>query len=73
MQICVSDTGPGIAEEDLDKIFIPFYRSRHTSYETGSGLGLPIAKRLIDLHGGRIWAESARGEGARFCVLLPAC
>jgi len=70
-RIEVGDTGRGIAESDLERIFDKFERVG-TQQEEGSGLGLPIAKDIIELHHGRIWVESQRGQGSRFIVLLPA-
>lgn len=70
--ISVEDSGCGIAPEELDKVFLPFFRSPHTSTTTrGSGLGLSIAKELIELHHGAIWAESTAGQGSRFFIRLP--
>ncbi|GIV97348.1 MAG: PAS domain-containing sensor histidine kinase [Herpetosiphonaceae bacterium] len=74
VEIVVSDTGPGIPPEDLPRIFERFYkvdRSR-TRGSGGMGLGLAIAKHLVEGHGGRIWAESTFGEGSSFHILLPA-
>jgi len=69
----VIDDGPGIATRDRDRIFERFYRSESAtaSGTKGSGLGLPIARALVELHGGRIWVESKRGQGAAFHVALP--
>ena len=69
----VADTGPGIAPEDLPRLFDRFYRadpsrSRSTG---GSGLGLTIARRLVEAHGGAIEADSVPGEGSRFTIRLP--
>ncbi len=70
--VSVEDSGCGIAQEELDKVFLPFFRSPHTSTTTrGSGLGLSIAKELIALHHGTIWAESTAGQGSRFFIRLP--
>jgi two-component system, OmpR family, phosphate regulon sensor histidine kinase PhoR len=72
--VCISDTGPGIAEEDQAHIFERFYKadkSRNRS-SGGSGLGLAIVKKIIDLHKGNINVQSAQGEGAEFTVSLPA-
>ncbi len=71
--VCVSDEGIGIPIEEQDRIFERFYRvedalSRRTA---GSGLGLYLAKAVIDAHGGRIWVESAPGRGATFSFALP--
>ena len=67
----VSDTGPGIAEEDLLHLFERHWRSREPGYK-GTGLGLHIAKGIVEAHGGRIWAESTLGQGATFFFTLPA-
>ena len=70
--VSVEDSGCGIAQEELDKVFLPFFRSPHTSTTTrGSGLGLSIAKELIELHHGLIWAESTVGQGSRLFIRLP--
>lgn len=69
-EVIVSDTGLGIRTEDLDRIFNKFERVGPETQE-GWGLGLPIAKALIELHRGRIWAESEPGRGSRFIVRLP--
>jgi signal transduction histidine kinase/CheY-like chemotaxis protein len=71
--VSVSDTGPGILEEDADRIFEPFCQGstrlwRHTG---GSGLGLSISKQFIELHSGRIWLESRPGLGSTFHFRLP--
>jgi two-component system sensor histidine kinase BaeS len=74
--ITVSDTGPGIASEDLPRVFDRFYRADkargRSSEQGGSGLGLAIAKSIVEGHRGRIWAESQPGVGAKFFVELPA-
>jgi PAS domain S-box-containing protein len=69
----VIDDGPGIAARDQARIFERFYRaeSAAASGTKGCGLGLPIARALVELHGGRVWVESKRGEGAAFHVALP--
>jgi signal transduction histidine kinase len=72
--VAVSDTGPGIPEEDRQKIFEEFRQgeSSSTGKKGGTGLGLAIAKRIIELHGGRIWVESSMGQnGSTFCFTLP--
>ncbi len=71
--IDIKDTGIGIAEEDLPHIFDRFYRSRQRRVQDdGFGLGLSIARSIVDLHEGRIEARSSPGEGAHFHVELPA-
>ncbi len=68
----VVDTGEGIAPQELDRVFERFYRgdkARHAE-DGSSGLGLAIAKALVEAHGGRIWAESEPGQGARFIIEL---
>jgi len=66
--ISVSDTGFGIAPEDLPKIFQPFFTAKKKS---GLGLGLPICDRIIKNHGGRIKVESQLGQGTTFEIYLP--
>ena len=73
VELSVADTGPGIAPEDLPHVFERFYRvdrSRSRS-EGDSGLGLAIAKEVVEANGGRIWAESGQGEGAVFTLRVP--
>jgi two-component system, sensor histidine kinase and response regulator len=72
--LSVSDQGPGIPEDRLDTIFEPHVRLANDSVggdPDGAGLGLHIAKGIVEAHGGRIWAESAPGRGATFGVSLP--
>ena len=71
--ICVQDTGPGIADEDIPKVFEDFRQVGSGSWRRreGAGLGIPISRRFVDLHGGRMWVESQAGEGALFCFTLP--
>lgn len=66
----VSDHGPGIPEDELVHVFEPYYRSGNGQAE-GSGLGLSIAREVVELHGGAIDATSSRGEGTTFVVTLP--
>jgi signal transduction histidine kinase len=66
-EICVTDNGSGIEADDLDSIFTPFYSSR----PSGTGLGLPLAARIIDLHGGTLRADSRPGRGTTFTINLP--
>jgi signal transduction histidine kinase len=67
----VADTGPGIPADDLDRLFERFWQRRRTD-RRGVGLGLAIAKGIVDAHGGRIWAESVVGIGSTFHFTLPA-
>jgi signal transduction histidine kinase len=71
--VAVCDTGPGIAAADQAKIFEEFQQadSSTTRKKGGTGLGLSIAKRIIEMHGGRIWVESEPGKGSTFCFTLP--
>ena len=74
VMVTISDTGRGIREENLEKIFEVFYQEddHMTRKYGGLGLGLSIARELVQLHGGRIWAESeGLGKGATFRVVLP--
>jgi signal transduction histidine kinase len=73
--IAVSDTGFGIAEEDQQKIFDEFQQAdnSNTRAQGGTGLGLAIAKRIIEMHGGRMWVESSLGKGSTFWCTLPIC
>jgi signal transduction histidine kinase len=67
--ICISDTGVGIAPEDLDRIFEPFFTTK--AHGTGTGLGLSISKRIVEAHGGVIEVESRVGAGTTFRIVLP--
>ncbi|HSB79385.1 MAG TPA: PAS domain S-box protein [Candidatus Methylomirabilis sp.] len=74
LEICVQDTGIGIKAEDLPRLFQEFVQlqASATKENEGTGLGLALTKRLVELHGGRIWAESSgEGSGSVFTVLLP--
>ena len=77
IRVCVDDDGPGIPPENMETIFERFYTSRPKGAAFGgnSGLGLAIARQIVETHGGRIWAENrgdpADVEGARFVVALP--
>ena len=74
VMVSIADTGRGISPENMEKIFEVFYQvdDHMTRRYGGLGLGLSIARELVNLHGGRIWAESeGLGEGATFRVVLP--
>jgi signal transduction histidine kinase len=71
--VAVCDTGPGVAAADQAKIFEEFQQadSSITRKKGGTGLGLSIAKRIIEMHGGRMWVESEPGKGSTFYFTLP--
>jgi signal transduction histidine kinase len=73
VEVSVADTGQGIPEEDLPHVFDEFMQvgTMATRGEKGTGLGLALCKKFIQLHGGSIWAESEVGKGSRFCFTLP--
>jgi signal transduction histidine kinase len=70
VRIWVSDNGPGIVPEDRESIFEEFRQGARAG-EGGTGLGLPLARRLVELHGGRLWVESEIGAGSTFTAELP--
>jgi signal transduction histidine kinase len=71
IRISVSDEGPGIPPEDRERIFEPFIRLDTAGAPDGTGLGLSIARKLVELHHGRIWVESLPGKGSTFSFTLP--
>jgi signal transduction histidine kinase len=72
VRVSVSDSGPGIAPEDQARIFEEFQQAdAGKEQREGTGLGLALSKRLVELHGGRIWVESQPGDGSRFVFTLP--
>jgi signal transduction histidine kinase len=71
--VSVRDSGPGIDKEDIPDIFENFTQidGGDTRSKDGLGIGLRLVKHYIDLHKGRIWVESEKGKGSRFCFSLP--
>src|SRR5262249_27978269 len=71
--VAVADTGPGIPAAEQARVFHEFHQvdSSNTKKKGGTGLGLAIAKRIVELHSGRIWVESEPGKGSTFQVELP--
>jgi len=73
VEISVADTGIGIKPEDMSRLFKPFLQleAPYTKQYKGTGLGLMLAKKIIELHGGRIWVESEIGKGSTFTFVIP--
>jgi len=71
LQVCIQDNGPGIAASDQEHLFDKFYVVTDGRGLSGMGLGLSIARQLVELHGGRIWVESEPDRGSTFCFTLP--
>ena len=73
VQVAVSDTGAGIADEDVDTVFEPFAQasSAGAARAPGTGLGLPICREIVEHHGGRLWLQSRLGAGSTFQFTLP--
>jgi two-component system, OmpR family, sensor histidine kinase KdpD len=71
LEICVKDSGRGIQEQDLDRVFEKFFRGAAQDGPQGSGLGLSICKGFVNAHGGRIWAQRRRQGGTEVAFLLP--
>jgi signal transduction histidine kinase len=73
VEISVADSGPGLERDELEQVFDPFYRAPSTAALgiPGRGLGLTIARAVVDQHGGRLVAASERGKGSRFTIQLP--
>jgi two-component system sensor histidine kinase KdpD len=72
LRVSVADQGPGVSREALPRLFEPFYRAPAASTIRGSGLGLAVARGLVEAHGGRIRAENEDGRGARFTFVIPS-
>ena len=66
-EICVIDNGPGIPEENLDEIFVPFYTTR----QNGSGIGLSISRQIMRVHGGNLKVRSVPDRETAFCLSFP--
>jgi signal transduction histidine kinase len=73
ISVSVQDTGMGIKPEDMSKLFSKFFRSKEVMKEqtSGIGLGLYLAKNIVERHGGKIWAQSVVGRGSTFIFTLP--
>jgi signal transduction histidine kinase len=71
VEVAVADSGAGIRPEDLDLIFEEFRQAPGDAGREGTGLGLPLSRKFIELHGGRLWVESAEGAGSTFRFTLP--
>ena len=71
VKVSVQDTGIGIDKADLDRIFERFYKADKSRSGIGTGLGLSIARHTVELHGGKVWADSIQGKGATFSFTLP--
>jgi signal transduction histidine kinase len=71
VEVGVADTGPGIASEDRETIFEEFEQTAAGRKAEGTGLGLPLSRKLVELHGGRLWVESEVGKGSTFRFTLP--
>ena len=73
VRVSVADTGPGITEDDLDRIFEEFQQTEAGARQhEGTGLGLALSKRFVEMHGGRIWCDSEVGKGSTFVFTIPA-
>jgi signal transduction histidine kinase len=73
VEVAVADTGPGIAPDDMERIFEEFDQGTGTPehHVDGTGLGLPLSRKFVELHGGRLWVESTVGAGSTFRFTLP--
>lgn len=73
IRVEVADNGPGLSEDELESVFEKFRQGGNTltAKPQGTGLGLPISRQIVEYFGGRLWAESTPGAGARFCFTIP--
>ena len=71
VEIAVADTGPGISAEEFESIFEEFEQATDGKRAEGTGLGLPLSRKLVELHGGRLWLESEVDRGSTFRFTLP--
>jgi signal transduction histidine kinase len=72
IKVEVADTGAGISEDRLERIFERYYIAEDDGQLlSGLGIGLSLAKSIVEAHGGRIWAESEQGKGSKFTFVLP--
>jgi two-component system sensor histidine kinase BaeS len=71
LEVSVLDTGEGISPQDLERVFDPFFRADPARQGSGAGLGLALAKRIVEALGGSIRAESQPSRGSRFAITLP--
>src|SRR5258708_14820633 len=71
LAITIAETGIGIDQADLPRLFERFYRAKNARYQPGMGLGLSIAKGIIEQHSGTISVESTCGQGSHFIITLP--
>jgi signal transduction histidine kinase len=69
LEISVEDSGPGVPLEDAERVFEPFFTTKGA--ERGTGLGLPVARRIVEAHGGELLLDSPAGGGATFVVRVP--
>jgi len=71
IKVSVKDTGRGIPESEFDSIFSSYFKAKSVDAKSGLGLGLPIAKGIVEKHGGSIWCKSKLLEGSTFYFTLP--
>jgi signal transduction histidine kinase len=71
IKVCIKDEGVGISEEDIPRVFEPFFRSNDTRNIYGHGIGLSLVKKVVEWHRGQISLTSELGKGTTFCIILP--